>query len=82
MGMGAHSDPGREHRENKSQASKALLHQPQLLLAGMKSQEGFLPSFLPHSGALTLAGCQVPTKAAPSLPSPAGQGTGNRMKGS
>lgn len=44
--MGALGDPGREHRENKSQASQVLLHQPQLLLAGMKSQEGFLPSSL------------------------------------
>lgn len=44
--MGAHSDPESEHRENKSQASQALLHHPQLLLAGVECQEGFLPSSL------------------------------------
>lgn len=33
-------------------------------------------------GSLTLAGCQVPTKAALPLPSSAGQGKENTMKGS
>jgi len=37
---------------------------------------------VPHCGGLTLAGGQVPTKAALSLPSSAGQGRGNMMKGS
>ena len=37
---------------------------------------------LPRCGGLTLPGCQVPTKAALSLPSSTGQGRENIMKGS